>query len=102
MTRTYPQEEADARRPKGGLTRTEGSAALCSQDDCANILRARGLCITHYNKLRYDTQTTGDICAVSDCQKFSKAHTYCSRHYKALRVWRNVEKRLADLKGTDA
>lgn len=62
----------------------------CSVTDCARPHEARGLCTTHYARLRRTgsaelTPFVPKPCSVEDCDRDAKERGLCHRHYMRLR-----------------
>ena len=58
----------------------------CSEPDCTNSVGARGLCWTHYKRLRREgrlapMRVKGRTCTVDGCNEPHEALGYCNRHY---------------------
>jgi len=67
----------------------------CSKVDCTSKAHAKGLCVLHYERTRFDyigpenRLNVGQICSDPDCQKGAKARGMCQMHYYR---FRQVEK----------
>src|SRR4051794_25277520 len=57
-------------------------AGLCSQEGCERPVDCRGLCQTHYTRLRFASR----ICTVDGCERTQKAKGLCGWHYKERRL----------------
>ena len=62
--------------PKTKTNRTED----CKEKGCNRPHRAKGFCVSHYNK--WKSATEAKICKIENCKKFVYAKRLCSKHYQ--------------------
>lgn len=58
----------------------------CKEGNCTRPVHGRGLCGTHYNRLRRQGALGGAECSVQGCTKTSFTKGKCSGHYKLSRL----------------
>lgn len=71
---------------------TSVSGASCNADGCSRPVRSKGLCDSHYNRLRKKLSiefTRGvdypKVCSVEGCGLRHASKGYCARHYQRLK-----------------
>lgn len=61
----------------------------CSVDGCDGVVRCKGLCRLHYNRMiaygRLELLPRSEHCTSSDCTEQVVGHGLCERHYRAMR-----------------
>ena len=73
-------------RPTGGDLRS--MVGICYAEGCGNLIHARGLCCTHYMRMRAKgtiqrmTQSREGVCKEPDCDKPIRAKGWCATHYQ--------------------
>ena len=65
----------------------------CSFADCSRPIRARGWCVTHYERWRQHgdvnvvlVQRNPEICVADDCDRKPLRRGYCNKHYQRWRA----------------
>lgn len=66
-------------------------AKTCSVEGCEKASWARGLCSTHYSRVRrngtLEKIRKRGICSIDDCKKPHYGHGYCNMHYARWRKY---------------
>lgn len=69
------------------------TVAICSQADCERPVRARGLCLLHYARLKrgapldapIQEHQRGRSCTIDGCDRPHEQHGYCQAHFARVR-----------------
>ena len=56
---------------------------ICAIENCNRPVRAKGICVFHYDKRRLETAAP---CSVDGCQKIAEKRSLCGAHYYRLRM----------------
>jgi hypothetical protein len=83
--RRFCSDECKARlgNRNARIRKTDPARVICSEDDCANVVHAAGLCSKHYRHARSARKEL--FCARAHCVKLVFADGLCRSHYDTRR-----------------
>jgi len=94
---------SDGKKTEKHIVKNKGKR--CSHRGCKIEAKTKGLCMSHYNKMRYPKQTpiyknVGHKCTISGCNKKAYCRAMCISHYsKQKRIDKGLNVKGLNVKG---